>query len=899
MVREFEAGTTLGRYLLEEPIGMGGMGSVWRARDQLLERAVALKVLPRSLVTEPSAERRFEREARAMGRLQHPNVVGIYDIGTADPGTGEELPFLVMELVRGRPLNELIGARAPFRQVLGWMEQVTRALSAAHEAGIVHRDLKPSNIMVDDEDHVVVLDFGLARLTHRDGEIPEDTLTTPGMVLGSCPYMAPEQALGKEVTPASDLFSFGTVLYEALGGERAFQGDTPMRVLQAVVRCQYTPVEDLAPGLPPAVYEIVERCMASDPSNRYADAAELGRDLSTVLEIEASSPTSAATLVQKSGVVAASRVRRARRRRILLSVAAAAVAVGLIGGLWFGRRGWEPLRPDPGRWGATELLAAPGNFDRPAWSPNSTLVAVGRTEGEKGEVVIVPIDGAEPRVLVEGDGDAVPGHPVFSPDSAAVVVSVLTGSSHSLQVIPTVGGPPVAEIPNALNGVWLDRTTLLFTRVLDGRSSVWTTDLENGSESLRIEARDGVSWWEVYPRPGGGFALLGGATDMNQGIFVSDEAGEHIETWLEPGSKVHGAAWIPHGRSLVASVAGQLVRLTGEGAMPLLPYHQFPLKYPVFSADGRLAAVHTQPTYDIVSVDPDGGQPECLLCDSPKTGWGSLGRDGDVMFLRRQGERSSVVIRDSGGVQRLLTEPEESASCPVVSPDVTRVAYLAQIEGATELRVRPYDGGEPVSLARDLETSEFVAWSPDGGSIAYAGGSPIRVWLVSAAGGTPRAVGEPGGDYPSWSPDGSVHRLFHLDRRIRSGSGDLVGRYRRRKPTENQRFPNPCCVGSANGKSAAAEAIVRRRHPRTLAVRSGDCRVVEAKPVGFGNPAADPNGIPAAHGGFRHGAVGDEPTHREEPARGLQRGRNRALVNHAWSFENILKGFISLVLQHK
>ncbi len=209
MIRDLETGVKLGRYRLEKRIGEGGMGSVWLARDELLEREVALKALPRVLVTDPSAQRRFEREARAMGRLQHPNVVGIYDLGTADPGTGEELPFLVMELVRGRPLNELIGARAPFRQVLGWMEQVTRALSAAHEAGIVHRDLKPSNIMVDDEDHVVVLDFGLARLTQRDGEIPEDTLTTPGMVLGSCPYMAPEQALGKEVTPASDLFSFG------------------------------------------------------------------------------------------------------------------------------------------------------------------------------------------------------------------------------------------------------------------------------------------------------------------------------------------------------------------------------------------------------------------------------------------------------------------------------------------------------------------------------------------------------------------------------------------------------------------------------------------------------------------------------------------------------------------
>jgi serine/threonine protein kinase len=756
MARELERGLTLGRYRLEEPIGHGGMGSVWRARDELLDRAVALKVLPRMLVTDPSAQRRFEREARAMGRLQHPNVVGIYDIGTADPGTGEALPFLVMELVRGRPLNELIADRPPLRRALGWMEQVTRALAAAHEAGIVHRDLKPSNIMVDDEEHVVVLDFGLARLTHRDGDVPEDTLTTPGMVLGSCPYMAPEQALGQKVTPASDLFSFGAVLFETLCGERAFKGETPMRVLQAVVRCEHAAVEDLAPGLPQEIYEIVDRCLEREPSKRYASAAELGRDLAMVIEIEASSPSAAATLLPVSGGVAASRLRRARRRRVLIAVAIVAIAVGAIGGLWSGRRGWEPIRPDPGKWSMTELFDGSGSLYRPDWSPNGRVLAVGRTEGEKGEILMVPVDGDQPRVLVEGRGEEVPGHPVFSPDATAVVVSVLIGSSQVLQVLPAVGGPPVVTIQNALNGVWLNRTTLVFTRLIEGRSSVWTSDLESGDESLLIDAMDGVSWWEVYPRPGGGFALLGGATDINQGIFVSDERGEKIEQWLAPGSKLWGADWTPHGGALVASVGGQLLRMTAAGAEPILPDHQKPLKYPVFSDDGRLAAVYSEQTYDIILVDPDGGKPECVVCETPKVGWGTLGSNGEVVFLRRRGEELRVFVRDLQGGQRPLTDKAESASCPVMSPDSTRVAYLAQVDGTTELRVRPEDGGEPVTLARDLEVSEFVSWSPDGGSIAFAGGSPLRVWVVSAAGGEPRAVSGPGGDYPSWSPDGAL-----------------------------------------------------------------------------------------------------------------------------------------------
>lgn len=756
MDRDLEAGAKLGRYRLEKRIGEGGMGSVWLARDELLDRAVALKALPRALVTDPSAERRFEREARAMGRLQHPNVVGIYDIGTADPGSGRELPFLVMELIQGRPLNELIAGRPQFHRALQWMEQVTRALAAAHAAGIVHRDLKPSNIMVDDEDHVVVLDFGLARLTHRDGDIPEDTLTNPGMVLGSCPYMAPEQALGQKVTPASDIFAFGTVLYEVLSGDRAFKGDTPMRVLQAVVRCRYTPLEDLAPGLPPAIYEIVERCMASDASKRYKTANELGQDLTTVLEIEASSPSVATTMDQKPGSVAASKLRRSRRRRVLAAVAAAAAVIGGITGLYYGRGGWEPLRPDPGLWSTTELLEGPGTFNRPAWSSNGSLVAIGRTEDERGEVLIVPVDGEQPRVLVEGGGHRVPGAPDFSPDSAAVVVSVLSGSTSSLKIIPTVGGPPVASIANALNGVWLDRTTLLFTRIVDGRSSVWTADLDSGAEELLVEAQDSASWWEVRPRPGGGFALLGGATDMNHGVFVSDATGEKIEQWLAPGRSVRGVDWTPDGASLVASVDGELVKLSFGSMRPLLPGDREALFFPVFSSNGELAAVQSRSTYDLIAVDPDGGGWDCILCDNPLIGWGSVGADGAVVYRIRQGERYRLFIREPGSSPRALTDAEDSVSCPVLSPDLSRVAYLAHSDGSTGLLVRPRDGGEAVTLARDLENSEFVSWSPDGSSITFAGGSPLRVWVVSAAGGSPRAVSGPGGDYPVWSPDGSM-----------------------------------------------------------------------------------------------------------------------------------------------
>ena len=283
MVTELEPGMLVGRYRLVHQIAQGGMGTVWVARDERLDREVAVKVLPRLLVSDPSAERRFEREARAMGRLQHPNVVSVHDVGSADPGTGEELPFLVMELVRGQSLDKILGqGRLGADRAVRVFEQVARALAAAHEAGVIHRDLKPSNIMVGDRDHVSVLDFGLARLVQTEGQTPEETLTTPGMVLGSCPYMAPEQALGQKVGPASDIFSCGALMYETLSGQRAFDGSTPMRVLQAVVKCEYRPLREVAPDVDPELATVVERCLAKDLAVRYASAADLARDLAAL-----------------------------------------------------------------------------------------------------------------------------------------------------------------------------------------------------------------------------------------------------------------------------------------------------------------------------------------------------------------------------------------------------------------------------------------------------------------------------------------------------------------------------------------------------------------------------------------------------------------------------------------
>ena len=249
------SGTRLGPYEIGVLLGEGGMGQVYQARDSRLNRLVALKILPTNLVGDHERRRRFVQEARLASSLQHPNIVTVFDIGSADG-----VDFLAMELVRGRTLDRVI-AKGGLRlaDALRTATEVADALAAAHAAGIVHRDLKPSNIMITDQGQAKVLDFGLATLTPQFSSGLEETrardvvITGAGMVVGTVVYMSPEQAEGKDVDARSDIFSFGSILYEMLSGQRAFRADTAPGTLAAVIRGEPQPLAKIMTGLPEAL----------------------------------------------------------------------------------------------------------------------------------------------------------------------------------------------------------------------------------------------------------------------------------------------------------------------------------------------------------------------------------------------------------------------------------------------------------------------------------------------------------------------------------------------------------------------------------------------------------------------------------------------------------------------
>ena len=271
-------GQHLSHYTILAKIGEGGMGAVYRATDSRLEPHGRDQGLPPHASASPDRQRRFVQEAQAASGLNHPNIVHIYDIDSADGVT-----FIAMEFVDGRALDAVIAeAQIPIAQVLDYAVQASGALAAAHDAGIVHRDVKPANILVNPSGQVKVLDFGLAKLLHPAADtetFAPSKAPTPataiGVVVGTPAYMSPEQAEGRYVDARSDVFSFGAVLYEMLSGHRAFEGHSTLSIMAAVLHHQPTPLAQVRAGIPPALDAIVTRCLEKDPARRYSSASEL------------------------------------------------------------------------------------------------------------------------------------------------------------------------------------------------------------------------------------------------------------------------------------------------------------------------------------------------------------------------------------------------------------------------------------------------------------------------------------------------------------------------------------------------------------------------------------------------------------------------------------------------
>src|SRR6266436_1125065 len=288
-------GTKLGPYEIQSPLGAGGMGEVYRALDTRLDRAIAIKILPDHLSQNPEAQQRFEREARAISSLNHPNICTLHDVGHQD-GTD----YLVMELLEGETLaDRLAKGPLPVAQIFKYGTDICEGLERAHRTGVVHRDLKPGNIMLT-KTGAKLMDFGLAKALAVSASASNLTLsltsplsghavTSAGTMVGTFQYMAPEQLEGKDASVRSDIFAVGALLYEMVTGKRAFQGNTHASVIASILSSEPPPVSTVEPTSPPALERVIGKCLAKDPDERWQNAGDLASELKWISQPQSSS----------------------------------------------------------------------------------------------------------------------------------------------------------------------------------------------------------------------------------------------------------------------------------------------------------------------------------------------------------------------------------------------------------------------------------------------------------------------------------------------------------------------------------------------------------------------------------------------------------------------------------
>ncbi|HKI85614.1 MAG TPA: protein kinase, partial [Thermoanaerobaculia bacterium] len=481
-----EAGTKLGPYEIVAPLGAGGMGEVYRARDTRLNREVAVKVLPAHLAESPELRQRFEREAKAISQLSHPHICTLYDVGNDD---GVE--YLVMELLDGESLAERLTQGAlPADQVVRYGIEIADALEAAHKHGIVHRDLKPGNVMLT-KSGVKLLDFGLAKhwaataqseieaLTSLATEMsPSQPLTTQGTIMGTFQYMAPEQLEGEETDERGDIFALGCVLYEMATGKKAFTGKSRASLIGSILKEEPPPISSIEAMTPPALDRLVSTCIAKDPEDRFQTAHDVKLQLQWIAE--------GGSQVGAPAVVSA---RRKSRERLWITLAGVFALLAIAAGV-----AWWMRAPEEPRITRFNILppAAVTTVGAPRISPDGRYIAFSGT-GDDGtpRIWLRAMDDLEAHPLAGTDGAQY--RPFWSPDSRYIGFI----AAGKLKKVPVSGGPPqvVCDAPTGADGAWSSKGVILFDGA--GSDPIRRVSASGGVSTPIIESKSGNNGYSV------------------------------------------------------------------------------------------------------------------------------------------------------------------------------------------------------------------------------------------------------------------------------------------------------------------------------------------------------------------------------------------------------------------
>lgn len=781
-------GDRLGPYEIVAPLGSGGMGAVYRARDPRLQRDVAIKVLHPDRMSDPDRRQRFLVEAKAVSSLNHPNILTVYDIGTEG-----DIAYLVTELVDGRSLDALTPASGfPVGEVLRIGTQMADALARAHAAGIIHRDLKPANVMLATDGRVKVLDFGLAKIVEpsRGEELATRTMnaqTAEGTVMGTAGYMSPEQAEGRPLDQRSDIFSFGAMLYELATGRRAFPGDSPMSTIAAVLREEPLAPGDLRADLPSELTRIIMRCLRKDPARRVQSTADLKVALDELRQESDSGKLTAP--ITATALAAASRRPLWRRPMALGGLALGVVlAAGIVmGGLvgWLGRTGAsEPataLQPVP-------LTTYQGNETWPTFSPDGSQVAFAwNGEREDNTDLYVKLVGPGEPLRLTTD-PAIDSGARWSPDGKTIAFfRYVDDRTVTVLLISPLGGRE-------------RRLGQFYTRRYIGGSLAslcWSADSrflilaasekpDDPSALLRVDVGTrAVTTLATLPVPADGYAGPSLSPDGRTLAAIRIASGNTVELFSvspeieitgsrllpEAGANVGDLDWSPDGQDIIFShslnnplplyripaTGGTPTPLTWTGAGALGPTVGF--------AAGKLAFTRVVRDANIYRVGLAG--PGRALSDRQKLAPSSFRE----VFpqLSPDSRRMAFFSNRSGNVQIWTADADGSRAAPLTalgptattgtprwSPDGTRISFDSTDSGTYQVYVVNADGGQPTMVTRGPSASFGATWAPDGRWIYFASNRSGRyeIWRVAPAGGEPEQVTREGAISPDISPDG-------------------------------------------------------------------------------------------------------------------------------------------------
>ena len=765
-------GTRIGPFEVVDLLGAGGMGTVYRAYDPRLRRDVAIKVLPPAVARDADRLQRFEREALAVARLAHQNILAIHDIGTH-----EGLPYLVTELLEGETLREkLKGKPLPIRRALDYAIQIARGLAAAHEHGIVHRDIKPDNLFVTRDGRVKILDFGLAKVADVDAVMDEGaaTLTVDGLgPLGTAAYMSPEQALGSRADHRADLFSLGVVLYEMLSGISPFRRGSAAETMTAVIREEVPEFSDPS-ACPAPLSRILRHCLEKKAVERFQSARDLLFDLETLSD-------AAPLRVQPE--------RRAFSRRYL-RVLFTAGALALIAGAGFllGQRTTAPAQ----RQTLAEihrLTDFTGLEEFPAIAPDLKAVAfTARVNGSR-QIFVRLLAGGTPLQITKEALDH--GVPRWSRDASSIIYfspAVPGDMQGTIWEIPALGGAPRRIIDSIGGGdVGSDGRIACF-RLTAGQIELVTVSPDGAD--VRVIARFPEPLYYTYPRwsPDGKWIAYQRGDGVRWDIFAVPAGGGPSRQITRENRQIHGLAWLSDSTGIVYSssrgtsmpylptVSLWEVRLDGSNPRLVVPGDPSYL-HPDIHGSGTMVASRLQMRFDLWRYPTDGRPQDNVQravrltrqtgqIQTPTVG----ANDREIAFLSDSGGHANlwVLTPETGGLRQITHERDRSVALgvPVWSPDGKRIAFVSS-RGNTGLgfgvwSVDP-DGGNLRNLAAH---GLGVAWSPDGQWLYYTDANVM--YKVAATGGTAVRV-RPGPARNVAGVDGTTV-YFIVDRTLTDGS---------------------------------------------------------------------------------------------------------------------------------